>query len=92
MASFALRLPDHLLEQAEAASAEDQVSVNQMFVAFIAEGLGHRRGLRSMQERAARADIRPALAALAALEQVPDVPPEAGDELPEARATRGARG
>ena len=89
MASFALRLPDHLLEQAEAASAEDQVSVNQMFVAFIAEGLGHRRGLRSMQERAARADIRPALAAL---EQVPDVPPEAGDELPEARATRGARG
>ena len=89
IASFALRLPDHLLELARAASAKDQVSINQMFVAFIAEGLGHRRGLKAPQERASHADIP---AALAALDQVPDVTPEAGTELPEARNARKARG
>ncbi|HXY57082.1 MAG TPA: hypothetical protein VEH76_00720 [Methylocystis sp.] len=80
MTSFALRLPDHLMEQAKAASAEDKVSINQMLVSFIAEGLGHRRGLKMMKERAARADIDAALAILDSV--VPDVPPEAGDELP----------
>ena len=35
--------PDHIMEQAKMAAAEDKVSVNQIFVSFIAEGLGHRR-------------------------------------------------
>ena len=80
MTSYALRVPDHIYEQAKAAAEEDNVSINQMLVSFIAEGLGHRRGLRMMRERAARADVG---AALAILEQVPDVAPDAGDELPE---------
>jgi hypothetical protein len=80
MTSYALRVPDHIYEQAKAAAEEDNVSINQILVSFIAEGLGHRRGLRMMRERAARADIG---AALAILDQVPDVAPDAGDELPE---------
>ena len=85
MTSYALRVPEHIYEQAKAAAEEDNVSINQMLVSFIAEGLGHRRGLRMMRERAARADVG---AALAILEQVPDVAPDAGDELPaELKAT-----
>lgn len=79
MTSFALRLPDHIMEQAKAASTEDNISINQMLVSFIAEGLGHRRGLKMIKERAARADVKAALAILDSA--VPDVPPDADDEL-----------
>jgi len=64
MTNFALRVPDHVMEQAKAAASEDSVSINQMLVSFIAEGLGQRRGLRMMQERAARADIGASLSIL----------------------------
>ena len=69
MTSFALRVPDHVMEQAKEAASEDRVSINQMLVAIIADGLGHRRGVKMMRERAARAD---AGAALAILQRVPD--------------------
>ena len=79
MSNFALRLPEHVMTQAKSAADEDKVSVNQLLVAFIAEGLGHRRGLKEIRARADRADIG---AALALLDQVPDVPAEPGDERP----------
>ncbi len=78
MTSFPLRLPEHVLAQARTAAEEEKVSVNQMLTALIAEGLGHRRGLRMIRERAARADIG---AALEILSRVPDVPPDEGDEI-----------
>jgi hypothetical protein len=78
MASFALRLPEHIMEQAKAASAEDKVSINHMLVALIAEGLGQRRGLKMMKERAARAEVD---VAMGILDRVPDVPPDVGDNL-----------
>ena len=56
------------MEQAKQAAKEDQISVNQLLLSFIAEGLGHQRGLKMMRERAARAD---AAAALAVLDSVP---------------------
>jgi hypothetical protein len=80
MTSYALRLPDHVMEQAKAAAAEDNISINQLFVSFIAEGLGHRRGLQALKERAARANID---AALATLDKVPAVQPDPGDEIPD---------
>lgn len=86
MTSFALRLPEHLLDEAKAAAAEDKVSTNQLLVAFIAEGIGQRRGLRMMRDRAARADLPAALAMLERL--APDTPPEPGDDLPPPVATR----
>ncbi|WP_349370594.1 hypothetical protein [Salinarimonas sp.] len=82
MSSYPLRVPDHIMEQARAAAAEDGVSINQMMVAFIAEGLGHRRGLKMMRDRAARADMG---AAAVVLDKVPDVAPEPGDEIPPPR-------
>lgn len=63
-----------LIEAAE----KDHVSVNQLLVAFIAEGLGHRRGLKAMLERAGRADVE---AALAILDRAPDGPPDPGDAI-----------
>ena len=74
-------MPDHVMEQARSAAGEDHVSVNQMLVAIIAEGLGHRRGLKMMRERAARANPE---AALAILESLPSATPEPGDEMPDA--------
>jgi hypothetical protein len=79
MSGFALRVPEHILTQAKAAAAEEHVSINQLLVALISEGLGHRRGLLDLQKRVARADVA---AALRILDQVPDVAPDEGDELP----------
>ena len=87
MTSYALRVPEHILEQARNAAAEDKVSINQMLVSFIAEGLGHRRGMKMMRDRAARADLS---AALAILDKSPDVAPEPGDEIPESLAASAA--
>ena len=89
MTSFALRLPEHIMDQAKAASVEDKISINQMLVAFIAEGLGHRRGLKMMKERAIRADTNSALELLETI--IPDVQPDSGDERrpdPVRKATR----
>ncbi|PZM17130.1 hypothetical protein [Rhizobium tubonense] len=79
MSQYPLRVPDYLMEQARAAAAEENVSINQMFLSFIAEGMGHRRALKMVRERAARGDPE---AALAILDSLPSQPPEAGDELP----------
>jgi hypothetical protein len=78
MSGFALRVPDHILARAKAAAAEEQVSINQLLVALISEGLGHRRGLRDLQKRAARANVADALRIL---DDAHDAAPEASDEL-----------
>jgi hypothetical protein len=87
MTQFPLRVPDHIMEQARAAANEDHVSINQMMLSFIAEGLGHRRGLRMMRERAIRADPEKALAIL---ERIKGLPPERGDEMPEEESDAGS--
>jgi predicted nucleic acid-binding protein len=79
MSGFALRVPDHVLAQAKAAAAEEHVSINQLLVSLISEGLGHRRGLLDLRERAARADVTEALRTL---DHAPDAAPDEGDELP----------
>nr|WP_294516249.1 hypothetical protein [uncultured Rhodopila sp.] len=79
MSGFALRVPDHILVQAKEAAAEEKVSINQLLVALISEGLGHRRGLLDLRKRAARADVAEALHIL---DRAPDLPPDADDELP----------
>ncbi len=75
-----MQVPDHIYDQAKAAAEEDNVSINQMLVSFIAEGRGHRRGLRTMRERAARANVE---AALAILDRAPDVASDVVDKHPE---------
>lgn len=83
MSQFALRVPDHILEQARIAAREDNISMNQLLSALIAEGLGHRRGLRMMRQRARRADPE---AALRLLDTLSSSPVEEGDEMPERRS------
>ena len=80
MTAFPLRVPDHIMEQAKAAAAEEKTSINQLLLAFIAEGLGHRRALKAVKERAARGDVGAALSVLA---RAPNTAPDDGDELPE---------
>ncbi len=70
-------MSDDILEQAQAAAAEERVSVDQLLLGLISEGLGHRRGLRDLQKRAARADVA---GALRILDGAPDVPADEGDE------------
>lgn len=79
MISYALRMPDHLMEQAREASEMDKVSINQLLVSLVAEGLGHRRALLEMRSRAARGN--PAAALQILHDVVPDVEPDEGDEL-----------
>ena len=79
MGTYPLRLADHVMEEAKQAAAEDNVSLNQLLAAFIADGIGHRRAIMELKKRAARGNSEAALAILA---RAPDVPPEPGDELP----------
>ena len=80
MSQYPLRGPDYLMEQARSAAAEENVSINQLLVSLIAEGMGQRKAWRTMQRRAERGD--PAKA-LAVLDSVNGQPPEIGDEMPE---------
>jgi hypothetical protein len=77
MGGFALLVPDEILAQAAAEAAEAHVPVDQWLVGLISEGLGHRRGLRDLRGRAARADVTEALRLLG---EAPDTTPEDGDE------------
>ena len=80
MSQYPLRLPDYLMEQAKEAAAEENVSVSQMLLSLISEGMGNRRAFKSLKRRAARGDPAQALAILDRLESQP---PEKGDEMPE---------
>ncbi len=79
MTQYPLRMPDYLMDQAREAAEQEKVSLNQMLLSLLAEGIGHRRALKSMQERAARGDPEKALAIL---ESLNGLPPEADDEMP----------
>ena len=73
--TYPLRLPAYLMERARAVADASGSSLNQFFVAAIAEKVGEVRA--TLKERAARADVD---RARAVLDRVPDVPPLAGDE------------
>jgi hypothetical protein len=85
VSTYPLRLADHLMEEAKAAAAEDNVSLNQLLATLIADGIGHRRAILELKKRAGRADHA---AALAILDRVPNVAPDQGDELPAAMRVR----
>jgi hypothetical protein len=73
--TYPLRLPSYLMEQARQVAEASGSSLNQFFVAAIAEKVGEVRA--TLKERAARADVAKARAVL---DRVPDVPPMAADE------------
>ena len=79
MNQFSLRMPDHLKEQAREASEQENISINQLLVSLMAEGLGHRRAVLDMRRRSAKGNPEAALHILSNV--VPDVAPDQGDEL-----------
>ncbi len=86
MSTYPLRLADHVMEEAKRAAAEDNVSLNQLLAAFIADGIGHRRAIMNLKKRAAAGNVD---AALEILDRVPDREPDPGDEPAETpRASR----
>ncbi|MGN7291946.1 hypothetical protein [Rhizobium sp. SAFR-030] len=80
MGQYPLRVPDYILEQARSAAEEEKVSVNQFLGTLIAEGLGHRRAVRTLMERVRRGDPDKALAIF---ENIQGDDPLPGDDMPE---------
>lgn len=79
MSNYALRVPESLFAFARKVAEEEHVSMNQFFVTAIAEKVSALKTEAYFRERQARGEIGGFDAWLAAS---PDVPPQAGDELP----------
>ena len=79
MTQYPLRVPEYLMDQAREAAEQEKVSLNQMLLSFIAEGIGHRRAMKTLEERATRGSPEKALAIL---ETLRSLPPEPEDEMP----------
>lgn len=72
MANYALRVPDSLLSFARRVAEEEHTSMNQFFVAAIAEKVSALKTEAYFRERQARGDLSAMDAWLAAS---PDMPP-----------------
>jgi hypothetical protein len=78
MSNYALRLPDSLLAYARQVAQEESVSMNQFFVAAIAEKVSALKTEAYFRERQARGEPSGFDAWLAAS---PDLPPVPGDQV-----------
>jgi len=77
MSQLALRLPDSLHERARTLAQRDNTSLNQFIALAVAEKVSALETASYFSERAARGnldDLR------AILDNVPDAPPQPGDE------------
>lgn len=79
MANYALRVPESLFEFARKVAEEEHVSMNQFFVAAIAEKVSALKTEAYFRERQARGEP---IAFDAWLAASPDAPPLQGDEWP----------
>lgn len=80
MSVLSLRLPDSLHKKIRELAERDDISINQFLAIAAAEKAAALLTVEYLEERASRADesLFDRL-----LSRVPDVPPMAGDELPE---------
>ena len=79
MSQFSLRLPDSVMEEAKRLAEDDQVSLNQFFLAAISEKLAELKTRKFFQQKAEGADVRKALSILDTLPV--DEAPIKGDEI-----------
>lgn len=79
MSTLSLRLPDSLHKMLKQVAKDDGVSINQFVSLAVAEKLSALSTESYLLERSARADRG---AFLEILDNVPDAPIVAGDELP----------
>ncbi len=71
MSSYSLRIPDDLMKEAKKLAKQNHTSLNQFFLAIIAEKIGEAKTKQYFESRAQLADTD---AVQAILERVPDVP------------------
>ncbi len=79
MSNYPLRLPEHLMNDAQDLAKAQGVSVNQFLATVIAERVGELKALTHVRARISRADRAKARTVLAL---VPDREPMEGDERP----------
>ena len=65
MISFSLRIPDDLMKEAKKLATEDNASLNQFFLATIAEKIGEAKTKQYFESRSQLADIDAVRAILA---------------------------
>ncbi len=80
MTTMSLRLPDSVHRRVKEFARKDNVSVNQFIASAVSEKLAAFLTLEHLEARAKRATRSAFEAALA---EVPDSPPQEGDELPD---------
>ncbi len=78
MSTISLHLPDSIYEKIKEVAARDGISVDQFLASTAAEKLAAFMGDDYLERRAGRSSREAFERALA---QVPDVPPDPGDEL-----------
>lgn len=78
MSTLSLRLPDSLHKHVRDLAQREGISINQFISTAVAEKLAALLTEEYLEDRAKRGSREKFLAVLA---QVPDVPPEPGDEL-----------
>jgi hypothetical protein len=79
MSTLSLRLPQSLHKRLAELAAREGISINQLIATAVAEKMAALDTEELLGARAARGSRRNFLAALA---RVPDVPAQAGDEMP----------
>lgn len=85
MSTLSLRLPESLHKRLADLAAREGVSINQLITSAVAEKMAALDTAEILGARAARGSRARFMAALA---KVPDVPPDAGDELPASPRSR----
>jgi len=80
MSQFSLRLPNSLMDEAKQVAEQDNVSLNQFFLAAISEKMGELKTKRFFKERSAHTDAEEAIAILSSQKQ--GETPRPGDEMP----------
>jgi hypothetical protein len=78
MSTISLRLPNSLHERARELAAKENVSINQLITLALAEKVSALLAEDYLEERARRASKSKFRKAM---NKVPDVPPDKGDEL-----------
>lgn len=79
MSILSLRLPESLHQRARELAQEEGVSINQLIATALAEKISALDTISYLKERGSRGSRS---AFLEALDRVPDVDPEPGDEIP----------
>jgi hypothetical protein len=79
MSTYSLRIPEELMREAKRIARENDTSLNQFFLAAIAERVGTERARKVFATLAGRANPK---AFRRILDRVPNAPPLRGDELP----------